>query len=95
MKKPNLEDVLNVLKMKDKANKLYDEIDEIVTKMKEEFGAGRFDYDLNESDAPYLKFEIVDNVQELLQDKIVWKSVALKPVSFSSGRLKRIPSSLK
>jgi len=94
--KPDLQNVLKVLAMKEEASKLYDEIDKIVSEMKTEFGAGRFDYDLDtKEDASYLKFEIIDNVQVLQESGTAWKTVGFKPVTFSSGYLKRKPASLK
>lgn len=110
MDKPNLEHVLSILEMKEQASRLYDEIDARVAEMAEEFGAGRFDYDLDTNtvgvDFPaillvkqrekgqFLKFEIVDNVAELVAGETVWKSAGIKPLSFSARALKRCPKSL-
>jgi hypothetical protein len=104
--KPNLEHVLSILEMKERASRLYDEIDSRVAEIAEEFGAGRFDYDLEGvhvnmdfADAQrdkgrFLKFEIVDNVAELTSGATVWKSAGIKPISFSARALKRCPKSL-
>lgn len=111
MSKPNLVDVLDVVRMKAEATALYDEIDRRIAGMMAEYGAGRYDYDvvdyIESSSLPgefvldlvesgrYLKFELEDNVGKLASGEAVWKSVGLKPVSFSSGSLKRCPDSLK
>ena len=102
-KKPDIIDVLEILKMKADASKLYGEIDIRVEAMMAEFGAARFDYDLGEfqdsvgvdADAAYLKFEIEDNISALTEKGVLWKSASFKAVSFSSGFLKRCPASLK
>lgn len=97
-KKPALKDVLEIFRMKKEAVALYDEIDIRVQKICSQFREGRFDYDLGKADEDgkqYLKFEIVDNVLKMMKNETVWKSIALKPVSFSVGMLKRRPESLK
>lgn len=43
----------------------------------------------------YLKFEITDNVEALTNGATVFKSVSMKPISFSSRSLKRCPKSLE
>jgi len=96
--KPNVRDVLKILEMKDVATKLYEEIDQRVQSLCEEFGADRFDYDLNVADDDnkrYLKFEITDNIQKLKDGDDVWKSVPFKPVTFTVSKLKNCPKSLK
>lgn len=107
--KPRLAEVLDILRMKAEATALYDEIDRRTSEMMVDFGPGRFDYDLNQADGDnyhpfvdellpngcYLKFELEDNVQKLKDGGAVWKSVGFKPVSFSSGSLKKCPDSLK
>jgi hypothetical protein len=45
--KPEVVDVLKIIAMKQRAKELYEKIDEAVLELAEEFGAGRFDYDLN------------------------------------------------
>lgn len=47
MSKPNVNEVLDIVRMKYEATALYDEIDRRVAEMMAEFGAGRFDYDLD------------------------------------------------
>jgi len=104
MSKPKLEHVLAILEKKEQASKLYDEIDARIAELVDEFGAARFDYDLDEAQhvnvdaqrekGQFLKFEIVDNVAELSTGETIWKSVTFKPVSFSSRALKRRPKSL-
>ena len=42
----------------------------------------------------YLKFEIVDNLENLAQGKPIFKSTSISPLSFASGSLKRRPKSL-
>jgi len=111
--KPNLVQVLDILRMKDEATALYKQIDARIVEMLSEFGAGRFDYDLEElldewnpdngypfdkslmDDGRYLKFVLEDNIQKLKDGEAVWRSVATKPVTFSSMNLKRVPDSLK
>lgn len=97
--KPELQKVLEIVAMKKEATALYDEIDKRILEIKEVFGSGRFDYDLTGlpegEETPYLKVEITDNIKELLEQGIVWKSTGFKPVSFSSRGLKRCPASLK
>ncbi len=48
MSKPNIKEVLEIARMKKAATSLYDEIDRRVAAMAEQFGSGRFDYDLVE-----------------------------------------------
>ena len=48
MNKPPIEKVLKILAMKEQANDLYEKIDQEVAKLHQEFGAGRFDYHLEE-----------------------------------------------
>jgi len=45
--KPELLEVLEILKMKEEAKKLYDEVDVRINKLFMECGASRYDYDLN------------------------------------------------
>lgn len=109
--KPNLIEVLEIAMLKKEVDDLYAEIDRRVAKIKEEFGAGRFDYDLNnlaggeidalmfgkemQENGRYFKFEIVDNLKKLEEDGSFWKSVVFKPFSLSSRSLKRCPKSLE
>ena len=95
MRKPELKDVFEILEMKEQAAKLYEKIDARLLEIKNEFGEGRFDFELGEVDKLYLKFEIIDNVRLLAEGETVWKSTGIKPVSFSSGYLKNKPKSLK
>jgi len=46
MSKPNVKDVLNLLAMKEEAAALYEAMDAMVSSLYGEFGAGRFDFDL-------------------------------------------------
>jgi hypothetical protein len=96
--KPHLDDVLEIIAMKEQASKLYQEIDQRLVGMLQEFGAGRFDYELPEAkdgEQPFLKFELKDDLKELATNGYIWKSVGIKPVSFSANGLKRKPKSLK
>lgn len=108
--KPDMIDVLTVMMMKAEVARLYEEIDKRVLAMKEEFGAGRFDYEIGlieeESDiaefahelkdkGEYFKFEIEDNLTKLQSGESIFKSVSMKPLSFSSRTLKHCPESLK
>lgn len=101
MSKPDLNKVLEIMSMKDEANRLYDEIDELISEIKNEYGTGRFDYELPD-DSPealneykYLKFEITDNIEKMLSDGVLFKSTSIKPVSFVTQGLKKCPDSLK
>lgn len=94
--KPEIKEVLEIQAMKEDANRIYEEIDIRVSRIKDEFGAGRFDYELPEGEnTPYLKLEITDNIKELSEGGSVWKSTIFKPVAFSTRGLKRCPASLK
>lgn len=107
--KPEINEVLEIMAMKKQAQELYDEIDNQIAQIKDEFGAGRFDYDLDElqdgdlsdfadklwSKGQYFKLEITDNAEKLQAGDTVFKSTFIKPVSFSSRSLKRCPESLK
>lgn len=97
MTKPTLEEALNIIKMKEEAKALYEQIDTAAAALSAQHGAGRFDYDLGEDDGDgrYLKLELTDNVEVLKSGKTVWKITGISPVSMSSQRLKRCPESLK
>ena len=98
MNKPTIDEVLEILEMKEQAVELFAEIDKRVEKIRLEFGAQRFDYDLYEADEDgkrYLKFQIQDHLQDMMDGKDVWKSVPFKAVSFSTSKLKGCPKSLK
>ena len=109
MNKPNVSDILEIVQMKAEATALYEKIDKRTAEIMTEFGAGRFDYDLNQAaknnyhpvvdelleKGQYLKFQLEDNIKKLQSGGAVWKSVGFKPVSFSSSSLKRCPESLK
>lgn len=92
---PELTEVLAIQALKDQAAALYDELDARIAKLKDEYGAGRFDYELVDAETPYLKFEIIDNAQVLAEGGTVWKSTAFKPLSFEVRGLKTKPASLK
>lgn len=109
--KPNIEDVLYILKWKQNITGLYEQIDKQTKKLFDQFGEGRFDYNLNEvvfmsesmtefqnqllEQGQYLKFELVDNIQKLVDDQQLFTSTSVKPLAFSSRVLKRCPESLK
>lgn len=98
MQKPELSRVLQIIELKEQAAKLYDEAEKLTAELMREYGAGRFDYDVTEvegQDTPFLKVEIIDNVEALKNAGQVWKSVPFKQVSFSSSGLKRKPKSLE
>lgn len=46
MNKPDIKEVLAIAEMKQQARALYEEIDNRIATIKSEYGAGRFDYDL-------------------------------------------------
>ncbi len=93
--KPELEEVLKLLALKEQTKQLYEQIDLLTKQMLDEFGSGRFDYELEDESKRFLKFELTDNVEKLRNDGVVFKAASFKPVSFSSGFLKRRPKSLK
>lgn len=96
--RPGIGGVLEILKMKRQAAELYDEIDRRMKKICDEFGEGRYDYDLVRPDGDgkrYLKFEVTDNIRKMKDGEDIWKSVSIKPVVFSLGMLKNCPKSLK
>lgn len=112
MNKPNVFDVIKLMKKKEDAVAALNEVDEQIAAIAALHGFGRIDYDLEEflggipesfrkeygevlDNGRYLKLEITDNVQALKDGEIVWKSVAVKPISFSTQSLKRCPASLK
>jgi hypothetical protein len=49
MNKPDIEQVIELARMKEEAKALYDEIDSMTLRLMEQFGPGRFDYDLEEA----------------------------------------------
>lgn len=69
------------------------DLEEFLDEVNREMGY-KFDESLLDN-GRYLKLELTDNVQALENGEIVWKSVAVKPVSFSTQSLKRCPTSLK
>ena len=105
--KPDISEVLELMRMKKTAGDLYDEFDKRVAALAAEFGEGRFDYDLNTVEVPamqavvdvkdgrFLKFELFDNVAKLAAGEDVWKSVAFKPQTYATRQLKGKPVSLK
>lgn len=98
MAKPELNEVLEIIRMKEEAAKLYEQIDANLAEMIFKFGAGRFDYDVSDiegQETDYLKFELKDNLQELATKGYIFKSTAIKPVSFCASGLKNKPKSLK
>jgi len=108
--KPDIVDVLAIMQMKAEARALYEEIDRRVSEIAEEYGEGRFDYELPDDlrvdgsqvafvdqlheDGGFIKFEIVDNVAALQSGKVLYTSAAFKPLAFSARSLKRRPKSL-
>ena len=108
--KPKFIDVLTIIFMKKQVTELYEEIDKRVSDIHNEFGEGRYDYEIGSIDVEgelaefaeemkekgnYFKFEIENNITSLMSGESVFKSVSVKPVSFSSRSLKRKPESLK
>ena len=109
--KPDLSEVLRVIQRKEEIAKLYEENDAAIAKMLEEYGEGRFDYDLNKigglgSDVQQIAIDSVDNGYRYLKFELtdniqalkagkIFKSTSFSPVSFSSRSLKRCPESLK
>jgi hypothetical protein len=111
MSKPDIENVLRIVRMKQEAVELYEEIEKEVSKIKSEFGAVRFDYDLEEfldemggeyeavetltQNGRYLKFEITDNAAKIAEGQSVFAKAYVKPLVWESRSLKRCPDSLK
>lgn len=111
MNQPSITKILEIAMLKDQIAKLYTELDQKLVDLKDEFGTGRFDYDLEnlpmleiskhffahqlKHDGQYFKFEITDNVLQLIEGKTVFQTTAIKPLSFSSMSLKRCPDALK
>jgi len=98
MNKPDVNEVLEIKRMKIEAVALYVEIDNRIQAICDKYGAQRYDYDLGEADDEgkrYLKFEVTDNIRKMQDGEDVWKSVPFKPVSFSIGMLKNCPRALK
>lgn len=43
----------------------------------------------------YLKFQIINNLENMRENGTVFKTTSIKAITFSSGNLKRCPESLK
>ena len=73
--KPDLLVVLEIALMKKKATELYDEIDDRVAQLYDEFGASRFDYDLKDlPDGGFNQMsEILEFGKSLLEEKQYFK----------------------
>lgn len=73
--KPDIKEVLEINRMKEQAKALYDEIDARVADIKAEYGADRFDYDLEEfvdenSDNPDMELMVLGVVDEMKANEI-------------------------
>lgn len=69
MSKPEIKEVLAIKHLKEQAKALYEEIDSRVDDIKSEFGAGRFDYDLEKfideySDNPDMELTVMGVVED-------------------------------
>ena len=99
--KPSIDKVVEIIQMRKAAQALFDESEQLAQALFDEFGAGRFDYKVQEDSSvfveekPYMKFELKDNVLSLMNGEPVWKSTAFKPLGISFDHLKREPASLK
>ena len=71
--KPDLLVVLEIALMKKKATELYDEIDDRVAQLYDEFGASRFDYDLKDLKLDWEYPEAVEFGKSLLEEKRYFK----------------------
>jgi len=94
MNKPDLKDVQELIKIKEQIVALYAEQDELLKTLFEKHGEGRSDYAVDDAEHPYLKFVIIDVMRQLQAGETVWKSTAVKGLTFESRALKRKPKGL-
>lgn len=99
--KPSLEVVQAIIDKKKRAIELLNEVKFESNKLLQEFGEGRFDYEIaptlndNGSKCKYLKFELVDNIAALKRGETAFSMASFNAVSQKSQLLIRQPKSLQ
>lgn len=102
---------LTIIRLKMEAKELYEEIDVLTREILEEFGEGRFDFEIPDSGSVdgsvyhlaeklrekggYFYIEILDNARRLILGEPVFRTMTVAPVSFKHRTLKNKPKSMK
>ena len=86
-------EVFNKIKeLDEQLDKLYKERDELVTSIVTIYGTGEYViYNESNTEKPYLRMAVVDNIVELNQGKTLWKSTGFKRYGVYLKELKHQP----
>ena len=94
-KEMSIEDINEIISIQNKATKLFQEQDELYSRLFAKYGEGVHYAEHNDSEYPWIKISLTDNVAKLKRGEDCWKSTKFSPYTFETKPLKRKPKDIE
>lgn len=94
MSRPNIISLEKLELINNKINELYEKKRELTTKLIEKYGPNEFTYELNEpteKGEKFVKYKLIDNLEDFISGKPMYKGTAFERYSYECRYLKREP----